>query len=124
MREIRQKIAGRSGSSSNGKEETDDLDGDRGHGKAYAVHLERSLETPDNVDAVRAVIQQSLKRFAHKLVTTLGISNRCLRRILNVELKLYPYKTVLAQELSESNHVNHRIISTEILEQVPADAIV
>jgi len=52
----------------------------------------------------------------------LGISSRSLRRILNADLKLHPYKIMFAQELSERDHANRRAISAEILEQVsPCD---
>jgi hypothetical protein len=40
--------------------------------------------------------------------------------ILHVDLKLHPYKMMLAEELSARDHANHRAISVEILEQVPA----
>jgi hypothetical protein len=47
----------------------------------------------------------------------LGISSWSLRRIL------HPYKMMLAQELSERDHANRRAISAEILEQIPAAAV-
>jgi hypothetical protein len=53
----------------------------------------------------------------------LGIPSRSLRRILLADLKLHPYKMMLAQELSERDHANCRAISAEILEQVPAAAV-
>jgi len=53
----------------------------------------------------------------------LGISSRSLRRILPADLKQHPYKMMLAQELSERDHANRRAISAEILEQVPAAAV-
>jgi hypothetical protein len=53
----------------------------------------------------------------------LGISSRSLRRILHADLKLHPYKMMLAQELSERDHASRRAISAEILEQVPAAAV-
>jgi hypothetical protein len=53
----------------------------------------------------------------------LGISSQSLRRILHADLKLHPYKMMLAQELSERDHANRRAISAEILEQVPAAAV-
>jgi len=53
----------------------------------------------------------------------LGISSRSLRRILHADLKLRPYKMMLAQELSERDHANRRAISAEILEQVPDAAV-
>ena len=53
----------------------------------------------------------------------LGISSQSLRRILHADLNLHPYKIMLAQELSESDHANHGAISVEILEQIPAAAV-
>jgi methylphosphotriester-DNA--protein-cysteine methyltransferase len=73
---------------------------------------------PENVEAVRASIQQSPKRSPRKHATALGISSRSLRRILHADLKLHPYKMMLAQELSKRDHANRRAISAEILEQV------
>ena len=83
----------------------------------------RTVRTPENVEAVRASNQQSPKRSARKHAMPLGISGRSLRRILHADLKLHPYKIMLAQELSERDHANRRAISTEILEQVPAAAL-
>jgi hypothetical protein len=62
----------------------------------------RTVRTPENVEAVRASIQQSPKRSAGKHAMALGISRRSLRRILHA------YKIMLAQELSERDHANHR----------------
>ena len=73
--------------------------------------------------AVRASIQQSPKRSAHKQVMALEISSRNLRRILHADVNLHPYKMMLAQKLSERDHANRRAISAEILEQVPAAAV-
>jgi len=82
----------------------------------------RTVRTPENVEAVRASIQQSPKRSACEHAMALGISSRNLRRILHADLKLHPYKMILAQELSERDHANRRAISAEILEQVsPCD---
>jgi methylphosphotriester-DNA--protein-cysteine methyltransferase len=75
------------------------------------------------VEAVRASIQQSTKRSARKHAMALGISSRSLRRILHADLKLHPYKMMLAQELSERDYANRRAISAEILEQVPTAAV-
>ena len=82
----------------------------------------RTFRTPENVEAVRASIQKSPKRSAHRHATALGISNGSLGKILHAELKLHPYKMMFAQELSERDHVNHRTIRAEILEQVPLAA--
>ena len=54
----------------------------------------------------------------------LGISSQSLRRILHADLNLRPYKMMLAQELSERDRANRRAISAEILEQIPAAAVV
>jgi hypothetical protein len=83
----------------------------------------RTIRTPENAEAVRASIQQSPKRSIRKHALALGISSRSLRRILHADLKLHPYKLMLAQELSERDHANCRAISAEILEQVPAAAV-
>jgi len=61
----------------------------------------RAVRTPENVEAVRASIQQSPKRSARKHAMALGISIRSLRRILHADLKLHPYKIMMAQELSD-----------------------
>jgi len=77
---------------------------------------------PENVEAVRASIQQLPKRSARKHAMAMELSNRNLRRILHADLKLHPYKMMLAQELSERDHANRKVISAEILEQVsPCD---
>ena len=52
----------------------------------------------------------------------LGISSQSLR-ILHAGLNLHPYKMMQAQELSERDHANCRAISAEILEQIPAAAV-
>jgi hypothetical protein len=83
----------------------------------------RTVRTPENVEAVRASNQQSPKRSTCKHAMALGISSQSLRRILHADLKLHPYKMMLAHELSERDHANHRAISVEILEQVPAAAV-
>ena len=83
----------------------------------------RTVRTPENVEAVRASIQQSPKRSARKHAVALGLSSRSLRRILHADLKLHPYKIMLAQELSERDYANRRAVSAEILEQVPATAV-
>jgi len=83
----------------------------------------RTVRTPENVEAVRASIQQSPKRSARKHAMALGISSRSLRRILHTDLKLHPYKIMLAQELIERDQANRRAISAEILEQVPTAAV-
>jgi hypothetical protein len=83
----------------------------------------RTVRTPENVEAVRASIQQSAKRSARKHAMALGISSWSLGRILHADLQLHPYKMMLPQELNERDHANRRAISAEILEQVRAAAV-
>ncbi|GJQ72047.1 hypothetical protein Trydic_g3148 [Trypoxylus dichotomus] len=83
----------------------------------------KTVRTPDNLNAVKTAIRQLPKPFARKHALALGISDQN-SRILHANLKRYPYKMVLAQELSERDHVKRRTVSAEILEQVPADDIV
>uniref|UniRef100_A0A8D2J2S7 Transposase n=1 Tax=Varanus komodoensis TaxID=61221 RepID=A0A8D2J2S7_VARKO len=83
----------------------------------------RTVRAPENVEAVRASIQQSPRRSARKHAKSLGISSRSLRRILHADLKLHPYKMVLAQELSEVVYANRRALSAGILQRVPAAAV-
>jgi hypothetical protein len=83
----------------------------------------RTIRTPENVEAVRASIQQLPKHSVHKHAMALGTSSRSLRRILHANLKLHSYKMMLAQELSERDCANRRAISAEILEQVSAAAV-
>ena len=66
----------------------------------------RTVRTPENVEAVRASIQQSPKLSARKHAMALGISSRSLRRILHTYLKLHPYKMMLAQELTFKNRAS------------------
>ena len=82
----------------------------------------RTVRTLENVEAIKASIQQSPKRSARKHAMALGISSRSLRRILHADLRLHPYKMMMGQELSERD-ANRRAISAEILEQVPAAAV-
>ena len=61
----------------------------------------RSVRTPENVQTVRASIEQSPRRSARKHAAALGISDRSVRRMLHQELGMHPYKMMLAQELSD-----------------------
>ena len=63
----------------------------------------RTVKTPENVEAVRASPEQSPKHSTRKHAMALGISSRSLRRILHADLKLHPYKMMLAQELTFKN---------------------
>jgi hypothetical protein len=56
---------------------------------------------PENVAAVRASIEQSLRPSARKHPDALRLSDRSMRRILPRDLKMHSCKIVIAQELSE-----------------------
>lgn len=71
--------------------------------------------TPENV-AARASIQQSPKCSACH-------STRDIKSEFEEDLKLHPYKIMLAQELTERDHAKRRALSVKILEQVPAAAV-
>ena len=58
----------------------------------------RSVRTPENLQRVRASIEQYPRRFARKHAAALGISDRTVRRILHADLRMRPYKMVVAQE--------------------------
>ena len=60
----------------------------------------RNVRTPENVQRVRASIEQSPRSSARKHAAALGISDRTVRRIIHADLKMYPYKMMVAQELS------------------------
>ena len=59
----------------------------------------RSIKSPENIQTVRASIEQSPRRSARKHAAALGISHRSVRRMLHQELGMHPYKFLLAQEL-------------------------
>ena len=52
----------------------------------------RNVRTPENVQRVRASIEQSPRRSARKHAAALGISVRTVRRILHADLRMHPYK--------------------------------
>jgi len=60
----------------------------------------RNIRTRENVQRVRASIEQSLRRSARKHAAALGISDRTVRRILHADLRMHPYKMMVAQELN------------------------
>jgi len=68
----------------------------------------RSVRTPENVQTVRASIEQSPRRSSRKHAAALRISDRSVRRMLHQELGMHPYKMILAQELSERDWKTRR----------------
>lgn len=84
----------------------------------------KSVRTPQNIEAVRASIEQSPTRSARKHAVALGISSRTIRRILHTDLQLHPYKIMIVQELSPQCLVKRRDACNAILTAVPPGAIV
>lgn len=83
----------------------------------------RSVRTPENVERVRASFEQSPKRSARKHAVALGLSDRSIRRILHNDLKMHPYKIMVAQELSATDCESRKTLSEAVLKQVPPTAV-
>ena len=84
----------------------------------------RSVRTPENVQTVRASIEQSPRRSVRKHAAALGISDRSVRRMLHQELRMHPYKMMLAQELSKRDWETRRALCQEVQQHVPPAAVV
>ncbi|CAH0562881.1 unnamed protein product [Brassicogethes aeneus] len=84
----------------------------------------KSVRTPETIEAVRRSIEQSPTRSARKHASALRISSRTVRRILHTDLKLHPYKLMVAQELSPQDCVQRRDACNAILTALPPGAIV
>jgi len=83
----------------------------------------RSIRSPENVQTVRASIEQSPRRSARKHAAALGISDRSVRRMLHQQLGMHPYKLMLAQELSERDWETRRTLC-QVVQHVPHAAVV
>jgi len=83
----------------------------------------QNVRTPENVQRVRASIEQSPRRSARKHTAALGISDRTVRRILHTDLRMHPYKIMVAQELSVTDWETRRTLSEDILQHVPPTAV-
>jgi hypothetical protein len=60
-----------------------------------------SIRTPENVERMKAVMQQSTMRSARRHVIALQMSSRSLRRILHEDLRFHPYQIHITHELKE-----------------------
>ncbi|PNF24557.1 hypothetical protein B7P43_G05389 [Cryptotermes secundus] len=85
---------------------------------------QRTVTTPENVEAVRQSILRSPRRSARKHVVALDISNRSMCRILHEHLHFHPYKMVFVQELSPREFHNRITACETLLENLPPDALV
>ena len=77
----------------------------------------------DNVAAVRAAIERSPRRSARKHAIALQLSERSVRRILHRDLKMHPYKMVIAQEMSDRDFETHVTLCHDLLRNVPRTAV-
>jgi transposase len=78
---------------------------------------------PENVAAVRASIERSPQRCARKQADAVWLSDRSVWRILHRDLKLHPYKIVIAQELIERDCESHTTSCRELLQNVPCTTV-
>ena len=72
--------------------------------------------TTQNVTAVR--------RLARKQVSTFGLSQSSLRRILHEDLHFHPHKMKLVQEMIECNWPNRMKCCEVLLKNIPPDDVV
>jgi hypothetical protein len=83
----------------------------------------RNVRIPENVQRVRASIEQSPRRSARNHAAVLGISNRTVRRIFHADLRMHPYKMMAAQKLSVTVWGSRRILCEFIHQHVPPPAV-
>jgi len=82
----------------------------------------RNIRTPENVQRVRALIEQSPRHSARKHAAALGIFGGTVTQILHADLRIHPYKMIVAQELSVTDWETQRTLSEDILQHVPPTA--
>ncbi|PNF14878.1 hypothetical protein B7P43_G05130 [Cryptotermes secundus] len=82
---------------------------------------QRTVTTPENVEAVRQSILRPPRRSARKHAVSLDISNHSMRRILHEHLNFHPYKMVVVQELSPCDFQNRITVCETLLENLPPD---
>ena len=83
----------------------------------------RSATGSDNVAAVRAAIEPSPRRPARKHAIALKLSERSVRRMLHRDLKMYPYKMLIAQEVSDRDFETRVTLCQDLLWNVPRTAV-
>jgi hypothetical protein len=82
----------------------------------------RTSTSAENVDRVRASIQQSPRRSVRKHAASLGLSFSSVRRILHRDLKLHPYKIQVVQELTVRD-LDTRTNLCRDIQQIPRTAV-
>ena len=66
---------------------------------------------------------RSPRPLARKHSAALSLSVRSVRRVLHRNLKFHPRKLMVAQELPERDHETHVSCFQDILQNVPASAV-
>ncbi|GFY38791.1 hypothetical protein TNIN_327521 [Trichonephila inaurata madagascariensis] len=67
----------------------------------------RNISAEDNVETVRQIIHPSVS--IRRRSSQVGISRMTLRRILKLDLKMYPYKIQIVQTLLPQYHLVRKI---------------
>ncbi|GBM68340.1 hypothetical protein AVEN_138181-1 [Araneus ventricosus] len=91
--------------------------------KRKPPYIPRSVRTSQQIEALRQAVLQSPQRSARRHATAMRISDRSVRRILHLDLKFYPYKMMVVQEIKDLDWANRRASSEAILQNVPCDVI-
>ena len=60
----------------------------------------KAARTPENIDAVRHSVTQSPKKSSRRRSQELGLSRSSIRRILKLDLKLFPYHIQVKHKLT------------------------
>ena len=72
---------------------------------------------------MRAAIERSPRRSAWKHAIALQLSERSVRRMLHRDLKIHPYKMVIAQELSDRDFETLVTLCPDLLRNAPRAAV-
>ena len=82
------------------------------------------VRTPENVDKLRMAIAKSPRCSVRRHSVAIGLSDRCVRRILHKDLNFHPYKIATVQELKYRDMANRRISSEQLLEMLNDDGVI
>ncbi|RVE40724.1 hypothetical protein evm_014625 [Chilo suppressalis] len=83
--------------------------------KPHAKGRPRTSRTEDNIESVKQSVREYHTMSTRKRSSVLNISRRSLQRILNLDLKLHPYKLQLTQELKDSDFIARLTFANEML---------
>ncbi|PSN49514.1 hypothetical protein C0J52_18947 [Blattella germanica] len=83
----------------------------------------RTVRTPENINRVRAEIQQSPQRSARRHSLTMQISRRSLHRILKSELKFHPYKLQVVHKLRPNDRQMRMTFCAHLQEMIAENNI-